>query len=62
VSAPEPSIPELRALSQHADRRLALQRRLLYVGRGDPLRVAELERIAIGAADRLRSALVAERS
>jgi hypothetical protein len=52
----EPSVAELRALAEHATQRLALQRRRVYVGRGDPSELAELERIAQGAADRLRRA------
>jgi hypothetical protein len=52
----EPSLAELRALSEHASRRVALYRRKMYTGRGEPLRLAELERIASGAADRLKRA------
>jgi hypothetical protein len=52
----EPSLDELRALARHADQRLALYRRRLYLGRGEPRRLAELERIAEGAAQRLRRA------
>jgi hypothetical protein len=52
----EPSVAELRALSEHAARQLALYRRRVYLGRGDQQRLAELERIATGAADRLRRA------
>jgi hypothetical protein len=52
----EPSLDELRALARHADQRLALYRRRIYLGRGDPRRLAELERIAEGAAARLRRA------
>jgi hypothetical protein len=52
----EPTVPELRALSEHARQRLALERRRGYLGRGDAQRLAELERIATGAADRLRRA------
>jgi hypothetical protein len=52
----EPSVAELRALAEHAMKRLALHRRRVYVGRGDPQELAELERIAQGAADRLRRA------
>jgi hypothetical protein len=53
---PEPSIGELRALSAHAVQRLALYRRRMYLGRGEPRRLAELERIAAGARDRLSRA------
>jgi len=52
----EPSLAELKALSQHAAQRLALYRRAVYVGRGDLGRLAELERVAEGAAGRLRRA------
>ena len=53
----EPSVAELKALADQATRRLALYRRRTYVGRGDPARLAELERIAKGATARLRRAL-----
>ncbi len=53
----EPSLPDLRAASANAARRLALYRRRVYLGRGEPGRLAELERIAAGAAARLRAAL-----
>jgi hypothetical protein len=56
MASPPPSLDELRALSEHAAHRLALYRRRMYVGRGDPQRLAELERIAQGAAERLRRA------
>ena len=42
-----PRIPlpaELKALVAHAEQRLALYRRRMYLGRGDPRRLAELER------------------
>jgi hypothetical protein len=58
--SPEPSVAELRALSEHAKQRLALYRRRAYLGRGDPQQLAELERIAEGAAERLRRALQRE--
>jgi hypothetical protein len=51
-----PSVSELRALSDHAAQRVALYRRRTYIGQGDAQRLAELERIAAGAADRLRRA------
>jgi hypothetical protein len=54
--APEPSLEELRALSEHAENRVALYRRRVYLGRGDAQRLAELQREASGAADRLRRA------
>jgi hypothetical protein len=56
VANPPPSVEDLRALSEHAAHRLALYRRRTYVGQGDPQRLAELERIAHGAAERLRRA------
>ena len=52
----EPSVAELLALADHAARRVMLYRRRIYVGRGDPERLAELERIANGATARLRRA------
>jgi hypothetical protein len=54
--SPEPSIEELQAEADHAARRLALLRRRIYIGRADPRRLPEYERIAQGAADRLRRA------
>jgi hypothetical protein len=56
VDSREPSVAELKALADHADQRLALYRRRVNLGRGDLRRLAELERIAKGAADRLRRA------
>ena len=53
----EPSIAELRALLAHAGQRVALYRQRMYVGRGNPRRLAELERIAAGARGRLARAL-----
>jgi hypothetical protein len=52
----EPSLNELRAQQEHATQRVALERRRTYLGRGDPQHLAELERIAAGATDRLRRA------
>lgn len=52
----EPSLAELRALAEHAANRHALYRRKVLLGRGDPRRLTELERIATGAADRLKRA------
>ncbi|HEX4691820.1 MAG TPA: hypothetical protein VH276_14085 [Solirubrobacteraceae bacterium] len=54
--APPPSLTELRAVADHANRRVALERRRTYLGRGDAQHLAELERIAAGATDRLRRA------
>lgn len=50
------TVAELRAEATHAAEQLALYRRRSYVGRGDARRLAELERVAAGAADRLRRA------
>jgi hypothetical protein len=47
------SLEELRAEAEHAAQRLALYRRKMLLGQGDPRRFAELERIATGAAARL---------
>jgi hypothetical protein len=52
----EPSLNELRAQKEHATQRVALERRRAYLGRGDAQHLAELERIAAGATDRLRRA------
>ena len=52
----EPSIADLRAQSEHAALRLALYKRRVYLGRADGTRLAEHQRIAQGAADRLRRA------
>ena len=50
------SLAELRAGAEHANLRLALYRRRVYLGRGDPGRLPEYERVAHGAAERLRHA------
>ncbi len=55
-STARPSLAELRDAAAHADRRVALYRRRVYLGRGEPVRLAELERISAGAARRLREA------
>ena len=52
----EPTLADLRAESEHATLRLALYRRRMYVGRADGARLAEYERRAKGAADRLHRA------
>jgi hypothetical protein len=52
----EPSLPELRAEARYAADRLSLYRQRMYAGRGDPRRLAELVRVADGAAGRLRRA------
>jgi hypothetical protein len=51
-SSREPSVTELAALAKHASARAALYRRRVLMGRGEPLRLAELERVSQGAADR----------
>jgi hypothetical protein len=58
----EPSLHELRAQKEHAVQRVALERRRTYLGRGDAQHLAELERVAAGAADRLRRAERAARA
>jgi hypothetical protein len=55
------SLIELRAAVQHTSLRLALYRRRTYLGRGDPKRLAELERVAQGAKERLRRARAQDR-
>jgi hypothetical protein len=46
MAAREPSLAELRAVAEHAALRVALYRRRTYLGRGQPQRLAGLERIA----------------
>jgi hypothetical protein len=53
---PEPSVDELQADATYATERLALYRRKILLGRGEPQRLAELERISTAAAGRLRRA------
>ncbi len=55
-SGREPSLEDLKALASHAQQRVSLYRRKILMGDGEPRRMAELERIAVGAAGRLRSA------
>ena len=55
--ADDPSIPELRMIAQHADTRLALYRRRMYMGRGEARRLDELVRVAEGARGRLQRAV-----
>jgi hypothetical protein len=50
----EPTLEELTSLAAHAEQRVALYRRKVLLGRGDPRRLAELERIHAGATDRLK--------
>jgi hypothetical protein len=52
----EQTLEELEALEAHADQRAALYRRKVLLGRGEPRRLAELERISAGATSRLRRA------
>jgi hypothetical protein len=52
----ESSLPELRAEARYAADRLSIYRQRMYGGRGDLRRLAELERVAEGAAGRLRRA------
>jgi hypothetical protein len=42
----EPSLVDLKALALHARQRLALYRRRYLLGRGEPQRLAELERVS----------------
>ena len=49
-------LADLQAMADHARQRVALYRRKIYLGRGTAQRLAELERVAQGAADRLRRA------
>ena len=53
---PAPTLRELPAVAKHASDRLALYRRRVYVGGGNLPRLAELQRIADGAAKRLATA------
>lgn len=50
------NVAELEAEAKHASNKVALQRRRSYLGKGDPRKLAELERIAAGAAGRVREA------
>jgi len=52
----ETPLTDLRAESKHAALRLALYRRRVYLGRADGSRLNEYERVAQGAAARLRRA------
>ena len=49
----ETPLAELAAEAKHTAGRVALYQQKLYAGRGDPRRLAELQREAAGAADRL---------
>jgi hypothetical protein len=48
-----PSVEELRAEARYAEQRLALYRQRIYAGGGNQRRLAELERTAKSAAERL---------
>jgi hypothetical protein len=48
-----PSLAELTAEADHTANRVALYQQKLYAGRGDVRRLAELQREAAGAAERL---------
>ena len=50
------ALREFEAVAKHAEQQLALYRRRMYLGRGDPRRLAELQREAEGAAGRLKRA------
>jgi hypothetical protein len=53
----ETPVSDLRAESDHAALRLARYRRRVYLGRAEPNGVAAYERVAHGAAQRLKRAL-----
>jgi hypothetical protein len=48
-----PSLAQLTAEADHTATRVALYQQKLYAGRGDVRRLAELQREAAGAAERL---------
>jgi hypothetical protein len=50
------SLEELGAEANHAAQRVALYRRKVLLGRGDPRQLAELERISTGTVERLKRA------
>ena len=52
----EPTVAELTALARYATDRVALYRRKMFAGGGEPRRLAELERVAAGAVSRLQRA------
>ena len=52
----EPTTSDLDALARHANQQAALYRRRTLLGRGEPRRLAELERVAAGAVGRLKRA------
>jgi hypothetical protein len=56
LSPRQPSVAEFAALARHAATRVALYRRRVYLGRGEPRKLAELERVSAGAHDRWKRA------
>ena len=50
------ALREFEAVARHAEQQLALYRRRIYLGRGEPSRLAELQRESDGANGRLRRA------
>jgi hypothetical protein len=52
----ETPLADLRAQAEHAALRLALYRRRVYLGRANAAGLPERERVAHGAAERLRRA------
>jgi hypothetical protein len=58
----QPSIGELEGLVSYAERRVALYRRRVYAGAGEPTHLAELERIHAGAVKRLQRERQRERA
>jgi len=49
----EQELAQLTAEARYAEDRVTVYRQRMYSGRGEPRRLAELERIAAGAGDRL---------
>ena len=56
LSPRQTSVAEFAALARHAATRVALYRRRVYLGRGEPRKLAELERESAGAHDRWKRA------
>src|SRR3954447_4752519 len=56
IPPPGASVENLRAEAEHAAQRVVLYRRKVLLGRGDLRRLAELERVSSGAADRAKRA------
>ncbi len=57
--APEANLEDLEQLARRDRSRLAQYRRRVYLGRGEPRRLAELERELQGSESRLRLARLA---